>query len=110
MRNRRLFALGATVLLLSGVTFASAKSPNAESPAEPSDNVSSATELKAKVSAKSTSYDPPVAKSEIPSGAWMCDMGTVHYARSKKGDGTCPRCNMKLVQKGADKKHAGHTH
>ncbi len=42
-------------------------------------------------------FDPPVETSAIPSGAWMCDMGTVHYASSEPG--TCPVCGMKLVQK-----------
>ena len=41
---------------------------------------------------------PPARKSDIPDGAWICDMGTVHYARAEKGDGKCPLCGMNLVQ------------
>lgn len=44
-------------------------------------------------------FHPAVEASEVPSGAWYCDMGTVHYAASEKGDGVCPVCKMKLVQK-----------
>ena len=44
-------------------------------------------------------FDPPVSKDKIPAGAWYCDMGTVHYARMDKGDGTCPLCHMKLKHK-----------
>jgi len=44
-------------------------------------------------------FDPPAERSEIPPGAWMCDMGTVHYASGDQHDGTCPVCGMTLVQK-----------
>ncbi|MFU8805941.1 MAG: hypothetical protein ACNA8W_19165 [Bradymonadaceae bacterium] len=50
------------------------------------------------VSAEGTPFEPAVEKASIPEGSWICDMGTVHYARSQEGDGTCPLCNMKLVQ------------
>lgn len=42
--------------------------------------------------------DPAVSKAQIPAGAWFCDMGTVHFARADRGDGTCPVCHMKLVE------------
>ncbi len=42
--------------------------------------------------------EPPAEKASLPEGAWICDMGTVHYARAKKGDGACPRCGMNLVE------------
>lgn len=42
-------------------------------------------------------YEPAIDKEEAPEGAWICDMGTVHYARPDKGDGTCPVCGMELV-------------
>ena len=48
------------------------------------------------VAAEGTNFEPPVAKSQIPAGAWYCDMGTVHFARTEEGDGKCPRCSMKL--------------
>ena len=52
--------------------------------------------------AKGKKIDPPVKKSQIPDGAWMCDMGTVHFAGMEKGAGTCDLCGMQLVQKGAE--------
>ncbi len=61
-------------------------------------------------------FDPPVEKEQIPAGAWICDMGTVHYARMEKGDGVCPECNMKLKHTGAEggekaaEGHEGHNH
>lgn len=45
-------------------------------------------------------FEPSVAASKMPKGAWHCNMdGKVHYAAMKKGDGKCPVCNMKLKQK-----------
>lgn len=44
-------------------------------------------------------FEPAVEVSAVPAGAWMCDMGTVHYAAGEKGDGTCPVCGMNLTQK-----------
>jgi len=55
------------------------------------------------LTAEGTNLNPPVQVAQIPDGGWYCDMGTVHYARADKGDGKCPRCNMDLVHKGADK-------
>jgi rubrerythrin len=51
---------------------------------------------KVEVTAEGTKFDPAVEKAAIPEGAWYCDMGTVHYARSEKGDGKCPLCKMDL--------------
>ncbi len=45
-------------------------------------------------------FDPPVPSTAIPHGAWYCDMGTVHYARMQKGDGSCPVCGMDLSHRG----------
>ena len=44
-------------------------------------------------------FDPPIKPEQLPSGAWYCDMGTVHYARMHEGDKKCPLCMMKLKQK-----------
>lgn len=44
-------------------------------------------------------FDPPIKPEQLPSGAWYCDMGTVHYARMHEGDKKCPLCQMKLKQK-----------
>lgn len=52
------------------------------------------------VAKEGTHFDPPVAASDIPEGAWMCDMGSVHYAALDHGTGECPRCGMKLTKKG----------
>jgi len=52
------------------------------------------------VTAAGAKLEPPVTASRIPEGAWYCDMGKVHYARSEKGDGICPLCKMQLTQKG----------
>lgn len=64
------------------------------------------------VSDEGTEFDPPVEKEQIPEGAYICDMGTVHYARMEEGDGTCPLCNMALVPHGgaADEAHDDHDH
>lgn len=51
------------------------------------------------VAAEGQRFDPPVDVSEIPTGSWMCDMGTVHYAAGEAHDGTCPVCGMQLTQK-----------
>ena len=52
------------------------------------------------VSAEGTEFDPPVQAAQLPDGVWYCNMDeTVHYARAEEGDGTCPKCGMKLVQK-----------
>lgn len=53
---------------------------------------------KVEVAAEGSNFDPAVQKAQIPDGAWICDMDTVHYARMTEGDGTCPRCKMKLVK------------
>ena len=61
-------------------------------------------------------FDPPIEASAVPQGAWYCAMGTVHYARPEKGDGSCPVCGMSLTQKGATPEgslgdgHQGHDH
>lgn len=44
-------------------------------------------------------FEPPIKAEALPIGAYYCDMGTVHYARSEKGDSSCPICQMKLSQK-----------
>jgi len=51
--------------------------------------------------AEGARYDPPIDPAEVPDGAWMCDMGTVHYAAPHEGK--CPECGMKLTEKKAKK-------
>lgn len=66
---------------------------------------------KVEVAADGTEFDPPVEKEQIPEGAWICDMGTVHYAQKEEGDATCPLCNMDLVAHGeADDDSHAHDH
>ena len=48
------------------------------------------------VAESGSTYDPPVAKSQVPAGAWICDMGTVHYAATEAG--SCPLCGMRLTE------------
>ena len=50
------------------------------------------------VAADGTRFDPPVAKDRVPTGTWICDMGTVHYASQEQGDGSCPICGMHLAE------------
>jgi hypothetical protein len=50
------------------------------------------------VSKEGTKFDPPIKAEQLPEGAWYCDMGTVHYARTEEGDGKCAVCGMKLKQ------------
>ncbi len=44
-------------------------------------------------------FDPPIQPKQVPAGAWYCDMGTVHWAQMKQGNGTCPICKMDLKQR-----------
>ncbi len=76
----------------------SAKAPAAEAKAEAEGTEAKADTKKVVVAEDGTEFDPPVEKSQIPDGAWICDMGTVHYARMKKGDGKCAKCGMNLVE------------
>lgn len=74
------------------------------------------------VAATGSTFDPPVKPAQIPPGAWMCEMATVHYASMQAGDGKCPTCGMALTQKAgaaaapaghaehAGDAHAGHAH
>ena len=65
---------------------------------------------KVKLTAGGTTFDPPVEVAEIPAGAYMCDMGTVHYARMEKKADPCPVCGMALVRKEAGGEVGSDTH
>ena len=41
-------------------------------------------------------FDPPIKKSQLPSGVWYCDMGDVHWAQKVEGNHQCPLCKMEL--------------
>ena len=44
-------------------------------------------------------FDPAIQSEQLSEGAWYCDMGTVHWAASKKpADGKCPECGMMLKE------------
>ena len=100
-----------TALLLAASIAGCEKNEAAASP-DTSRQASKAEEAKAdapsptgvKVEKGGTKFDPPVKPSDIPDGAWMCDMGTVHFASLDKGSGKCPTCGMNLKKKG----HEGH--
>lgn len=60
--------------------------------------------VKVDVSDEGTKFDPPVQPSQLPEGAWYCDMGTVHWAAMvTPEDGKCPQCSMDLKQYSAAK-------
>lgn len=58
--------------------------------------------------AEGTHFDPAITVEQVPAGAWMCDMGTVHYARLEQGDGDCPVCGMRLTERPTDHEAHGH--
>ncbi len=60
------------------------------------------------VAPEGTRFDPPVQPSQIPPGAWYCDMGTVHYASLDRGDGSCPECGMRLTRQAGTAPPAEH--
>ncbi|QED28128.1 hypothetical protein FRD01_12980 [Microvenator marinus] len=105
--------------LLAGFATVGCAKNSAEKPAQEAASKDKA-EVKAvaakdtvEVKKDGTKFDPKVEKSQIPDGAWYCDMGDVHYARMDKGDGKCELCGMMLTQKGegkAEHDHDGHHH
>jgi hypothetical protein len=44
-------------------------------------------------------FSPPVRADQLPTGAWYCDMGTVHWAQMNQGNHQCPLCKMDLKHK-----------
>ncbi len=84
--------------------------PNSAEPAAKADPIPSVdpttVEGMVEVAGTGTRFEPAAEKSQIPTGTWMCDMGTVHYAAHAPG--TCPLCKMKLVEKGDGAAPAGH--
>lgn len=107
LKNESLVATFGALLLATAITGCD-KKEDAASP-DISQQASKAEELKAavpsaagvKVEREGTKFDPPVKPSDIPDGAWMCDMGTVHFASLEKGSGKCPICGMALKNKAA---------
>ena len=81
-----------TIFVALVLVFLSGCEREAQQPAAPT--------VKVEVSQAGEKFDPPIDVSAIPDGAWYCDMGTAHYARSEEGDGVCPLCKMKLKKAG----------
>lgn len=116
MHKATLFKLG-IVLLLSPLAMALLACGGAAPPAdvadvppdpaqpeqEPTDAEPAADTVE--VAADGTKFDPPVQTSEIPEGAWMCEMDSVHFASLEQGNGECPVCGMTLKQKTAGEDH-----
>ncbi len=125
---RQTVTLTATYALLAGLIGACKQGGDstAPTPTAKAEAVQATTEAKTDVEAKSdkaggkvtvtaegTKFDPPVSKDKLPPGAWVCDMGTVHFARSEKGDGKCGVCGMNLTRVGeetAGGKGGAHNH
>jgi len=107
-------SLAALVLALTVSACDKSKSPDIDSaqeaPSSETKVAAAAIEAKVKVTEEGSKFDPPVNSSQIPLGAWMCEMGGVHFASLSPGDGKCPTCGMKLKQKEASdqKGHEGH--
>jgi hypothetical protein len=51
------------------------------------------------IPAEGKQIKPPVRPAQLPTGAWYCDMGLVHWAQLNEGNRQCPLCKMELKQK-----------
>lgn len=72
---------------------------NTTPPAESTPEVETTPTAKVEVAAKGQKFDPAIKPEQLPSGAWYCDMGTVHWAATEKPEnGKCPECGMMLKQ------------
>ena len=58
------------------------------------------------LTAEGSRFDPPIEVEQVPSGAFYCDMGTVHYASLEQGDNACPVCGMLLTQQPSEDEDA----
>lgn len=90
-----------TILALLILSACSTEQPaKTAAPAKPEVPVITAPEDKTamvSINATGAKIDPPVEPSQIPEGAWYCDMGTVHWAQMEEGK--CGICKMNLTQK-----------
>lgn len=100
----RLFSLLASLLLL---VIGVACNPPAQGEQPAPSQARASTSAKVQIASEGTKFEPPVAPEAIPEGSWMCEMGTVHYARAHKGDGKCPVCGMHLTEARSAVKAAG---
>lgn len=93
----RTFVLTAAAVIVSGVQFSCTKA-SAEGTGAAS-ATAQANLAPVEVPADGKEFKPPVCAEQLPSGAWYCDMGTVHWAQMKEGAHTCPICKMDLKKK-----------
>ena len=54
---------------------------------------------KIEIPAEGKQIEPPARAAQLPTGAWYCDMGLVHWAQLNEGKRQCPLCKMELKQK-----------
>jgi len=92
------FCYGA-VALACAVALDSCNKPRTEQAPAASSATPAADLQLVEVPADGKPFKPPVTVEQIPSGAWYCDMGTVHWAQMNKGNPICPICKMDLKQK-----------
>ena len=93
------FALFLAVFALACDSGATPAAPTAEASPE----AEAAAPVAVEVPKDGKKFKPPLQLEQVPDGAWICDMGTVHYARGEKGDGRCPLCKMNLKEHKAPK-------
>ena len=76
-----------------------AESADKEASSESGDKQASSDDGQVDVPTDGKEFDPAVEKQQLPEGAWICDMDTVHFAAMEKPeDGKCPVCGMPLEQ------------
>lgn len=91
--------LSKAVMLALGLALVACSKSEGEKPATDKGAEKAASAGAVSVPADGKKFEPPIKPEQLPSGAWYCDMGTVHYAQMEEGDKTCPVCKMKLKQK-----------
>lgn len=104
---RILSMLVAALVLLSLVACKNTPPAEPSAAAEPASPEASAPAAKTvEVSAEGNEFSPAIEKGQLPANVYYCDMGTVHYARSVKGDNRCPLCKMFLTFNGTEEPKA----
>ena len=99
----RYFCFASIVFIGSLSSMSCSKSQGQGEKATPVGNVNDPTATvklaQVEVPAEGKKFDPPVRAEQLPTGAWYCDMGTVHWAQMNEGNHKCPFCKMDLKQK-----------
>ncbi len=93
-----LLALTALVVTVSSVQLGCSK-PKSDGEAPTPSAISQANLSPVQVPAEGKEFKPPIRAEQLPSGAWYCDMGTVHWAQMNENNHTCPICKMDLKKK-----------